>query len=211
MKTRLIQLAAFLAVVAVVALIVDVPDLAALRQWRADLGPWFVAALWGAYVVFTLFPIPRTIWTVASGVLLGPWQGLALSLSALTVSACITVVGLRTFLGRFPAPSNPTLHLINEHLERRGWVAIFNLRMIAGIPFSLLNYAAALTAIPLGQFAVATLIGSIPTTALGVFFGDALTGQTSPWIIAAMVALALLGFTGLVRDYLRATRIKSTN
>src|SRR5699024_9264423 len=86
------------------------------------------------------------------------------------------------------------------YLERRGWLAIASLRLVAAVPFSLLNYAAALTAISVGQFAVATLVGSIPTTAIGVFFGDLLTGQMHPEIIAAMIVCALVGIGGLILD-----------
>ena len=71
---------------------------------------------------------------------------------------------------------------------------------MAGVPFSILNYVAALTPIPVGQFTLATLIGSIPTTALGVFFGDALTGKSEPWLFVAMAILAVLGIGGLVLD-----------
>ena len=95
---------------------------------------------------------------------------------------------------------------INAHLERRGWLAIASLRMVAGVPFSLLNYVAALTPVKLSHFTVATLLGSIPTTALGVFFGDALTGHTSPSIIVAMVAFAAIGMGGLYMDSRLPTR-----
>lgn len=72
--------------------------------------------------------------------------------------------------------------------------------MIAGVPFSILNYVCGLSGIPLGQFALATLIGSIPTTVLGVLFGDALTGSPEPWLIAVMAVLAAVGVAGMVID-----------
>ena len=40
------------------AVLVDVPSLAALRSWSQHLGPWFLIAFTGAYIVFTQFPIP---------------------------------------------------------------------------------------------------------------------------------------------------------
>ena len=95
---------------------------------------------------------------------------------------------------------------INAHLERRGWLAIASLRMVAGVPFSLLNYVAALTPVKLSHFTLATLVGSIPTTALGVFFGDTLTGHTSPGIVLAMVVFAAIGAGGLYMDSRLPTR-----
>lgn len=194
-------LGAIIAIV-VAALLVDVPDIADLRSWAEGLGPWFVVAFVLGYIIFTQFPLPRTIWTVAAGVLFGAWVGLGLSLLALTLSAMISLLLVRWLLGDWIQPhlSHPAVFKINSRLERRGWLAIASLRMVAGVPFSILNYVAALTPIPVGQFTLATLIGSIPTTALGVFFGDALTGKSEPWLFVAMAILAVLGIGGLVLD-----------
>lgn len=184
------------------AVLVDVPDIAALRQWSEHLGPWFVVAFTAAYVLFTQFPIPRTVWTVAAGLLFGPWLGLGVSLVALTMSATLSLIVVRSLLGEWIRPhlSHPAVFTINTRLERRGWLAIASLRLVAGVPFCLVNYVAALTPIPVAHFALATLFGSIPTTAIGVFFGDALTGHADPLTIVALLVATALGVTGLVLD-----------
>lgn len=181
---------------------VDIPDMVALRRWAEHLGPWFVVAFTAAYVFFTQFPFPRTFWTVAAGVLFGPWLGLGIALVALTISATLSLLIVRRLLGSWIRPhlTHPAVFKINARLERRGWLAVASLRMVAGVPFSLLNYVVALTPIPLAQFTVATLIGSIPTTAIGVFFGDTLTSGFSPGVVAALVVFALLGAGGLYAD-----------
>lgn len=198
---RLIVAATTIAVLAVI-FFVDLPGVEQLRTWADGAGSWFIALFWLCYVILTLFPLPRTIWTVSAGVLFGPVTGLAISLTALTVSAMIALLVVRGLLGEWMRPrlKHPAVAGINAHLERRGWLAIASLRLVAAVPFSLLNYAAALTAISVGQFAVATLVGSIPTTAIGVFFGDLLTGQMHPGIIAAMIVCALVGIGGLILD-----------
>ena len=61
-------------------------DMAQLRAWAHHTGPWFVVVFAALYVVFTLFPLPRTIWTVTAGILFGPWSGFALALVSLTLS-----------------------------------------------------------------------------------------------------------------------------
>lgn len=198
---RLIVAATTIAVLAVI-FFVDLPGVEQLRTWADGAGSWFIAMFWLCYVILTLFPLPRTIWTVSAGVLFGPVTGLAISLTALTVSAVIALLVVRGLLGEWMRPrlKHPAVAGINAHLERRGWLAIASLRLVAAVPFSLLNYAAALTAISVAQFAVATLVGSIPTTAIGVFFGDLLTGQMHPGIIAAMIVCALVGIGGLILD-----------
>lgn len=179
-----------------------VPDLSQMRAAAARLGAWFPVAFTLGYVIFTQFPLPRTIWTVAAGILFGPWQGLVLSLFALTISAVLSLLIVRSLLGKWIRPhlAHPAVYTINAHLERRGWLAIASLRMIAGVPFSLLNYVAALTPISVSHFTVATVVGSIPTTVIGVFFGNALTGAVDPGIIVAFVVFALTGMGGLVLD-----------
>ena len=73
--------------------------------------------------------------------------------------------------------------------------------MIAGVPFSVMNYAAALTSVPLGMFTVATLAGSAPGTVVTVFLGDMLAGDPDPVVIGLTVALAVVGFIGLAVDH----------
>lgn len=194
--------AACLAVMAAVVLLVDVPSVASFRAWAEHLGPWFVLAFWAAYVVGTVFPMPRTLWTVAAGVLFGPWTGLAVAVTALTTSATLALVTVRGLLGDWMRPrlTHPAVANLNERLARRGWFSVLSLRMVGAVPFSVLNYAAALTAIPVRQFALATAIGSTPTTIVGIFFGDALTGHGSPWVIAVMVGFAAVGIVGLIVD-----------
>ncbi|MCQ9339696.1 TVP38/TMEM64 family protein [Corynebacterium phoceense] len=199
---RWLQAALLVGIVVAVVACVDVPDLSTLRAWAARFDPWFPVVFWLAYVTLTLFPLPRTIWTVAAGILFGPVEGLLLALTALSVSAAISFLVVRRLLGDWMRPRlvHPAVFKLNAHLERRGWFAIASLRMVAGVPFSILNYAAALTPVPFLQFLLATALGSIPTTAMGVFFGETLTTGPNPWVITATVVLTAVGIAGLVLD-----------
>ncbi|KXB55272.1 SNARE-like domain protein [Corynebacterium sp. CMW7794] len=197
-----LQAVFILGIVVAFIVFVDVPDLSTLRSWATHCDPWFPIVFWLAYVTLTLFPLPRTIWTVAAGILFGPVEGLLLALTALSVSAAISFLVVRRLLGDWMHPRlvHPAVFKLNAHLERRGWFAIASLRMVAGVPFSILNYAAALTPVPFLQFLLATALGSIPTTAMGVFFGETLTTGLNPWAITATVVLAAVGIAGLVLD-----------
>lgn len=187
--------------VAVTALI-DVPSLVTLRSWAEAAGPWFVFVYWLGYVAITQFPVPRTVLTLSAGVLFGPWEGLLLALTATTVSAAVSLVIVRRLLGEWMRPRlrHPAVVGIDTRLRQRGWLAVTSLRMIAGVPFSVLNYVAALTSVPLASFTSATLLGSAPGTVVTVFLGDALTGQPDLTLIWVTVGLAVLGVLGLVLD-----------
>lgn len=192
------------ALIAFVALwaLLDVPPLSTLRQWADQTGPWFPVIFWLLYVLITQFPIPRTVMTISAGILFGTVQGILIALTATTVASVISLILVRFLLRDWIEPrlTHPSIAAINQRLEERGWLAILSLRMIAGVPFSILNYAAALTRVRVGPFALATLVGSAPGTVLVAVFGDTLTGEAKPVLVAAMVVLAVAGFAGLLLD-----------
>ena len=163
---------------------------------------------WLFYVLITQFPIPRTILTISAGILFGTAQGIVLSLTATTVAAVISLTVVRFFLREWIAPTltHPAVARMNSRLEERGWLAILSLRMIGPVPFSVLNYVAALTRVRVIPFAFATFVGSLPGTVLVTIFGDTLTGEAHPVFIAIMGVLAVAGLLGLVLDARMPTR-----
>lgn len=193
-------------------MLIDVPSLAQLRSWSEQTGAWFPVVFWLAYVLITQFPIPRTLLTVSAGVLFGAVKGIALALTATTVSAVISLLLVRFLLRDWVEPrlTHPAVQRINQRLEERGWLAVTSLRMIAGIPFSIMNYAAALTRVPVLPFAVATLVGSAPGTILVTMFGQTLTDDPDPIFVAIMAVLAVIGIAGLLFDATTPTRQAST-
>lgn len=188
--------------------LLDVPPLATLREWSDATGLWFPAIFWFLYVLITQFPIPRTLMTVSAGILFGTARGILIALTATTVSAIISLLIVRTLLRDWVEPrlTHPAVENINRRLEERGWLAILSLRMIAAVPFSIMNYAAALTRVPVMPFALATLVGSAPGTILVTLFGDTLTGEADPVFVAIMAVLAVVGVAGLVLDARMPTR-----
>lgn len=214
MRTRwkVVALVAAIAVFIAAWTLIDVPSLPQLRSWSDQTGPWFPVVFWLLYVVITQFPVPRTLLTVSAGVLFGAVKGILLALTATTVSAVISLLLVRFLLRDWVEPrlTHPAVQRINQRLEERGWLAITSLRMIAGVPFSVLNYAAALTRVPVVPFAVATFVGSAPGTILVTLFGETLTGDPDPVFVAIMVVLAVVGLAGVVFDATTPTRQAST-
>ena len=196
-----------LVVVALVAIVVitirtDIPSLARLRTWADQTGSWFPILFTFAYIAITQFPIPRTLLTLSSGILFGPTLGILIALVATTISAALSLSIVRAGLGAWMAPrlNHPAIAPINARLKARGWLAITSLRMIAGVPFSILNYAAALTSVRLVPFVTATAVGSAPGTIALVLLGDTLTGQADPRLLAVTAVLLMVGLSGLLLD-----------
>lgn len=203
LSARRIALLACLLVAFVAAwLLLEVPPLSVMRQWSEAAGAWFPALFWLLYVVITQFPLPRTIMTVSAGILFGTVAGIGIAITATTVSAVISLLLVRFMFRDFVAPrlTHPAVETVNKRLEQRGWAAVASLRMVAFIPFSIMNYTAALTRVPVVPFALATLVGSLPGTVITVLFGDTLTGEANPAVVAATVVLTLVGLGGLLID-----------
>lgn len=180
----------------------DVPPLAVLREWAEHTGPWFPVIFWLLYVLITQFPIPRTIMTISAGVLFGSALGVLIAITATTVAAVISLVIVRYLLRDWIAPrlTHPAVETINRRLEARGWLAVASLRMVAFVPFSVMNYASALTRVRVLPFTLATFVGSLPGTIVVVLFGDTLTGQANPVIVACTAALTVVGLLGVLLD-----------
>lgn len=188
--------------VALITIVMELPSIITLRNWAGESGSAFVWFFCALYVVVTQFPIPRTFLTLASGLLFGPWLGTAVALGSTTVSAAISLLIVRGLLGDWMAPrlTHPAVSRINIRLEQRGWLAITSLRMIAAVPFSILNYVAALTSVPLVAFTVATAIGSAPGTVATVVLGNAFVDSGSLTAVSITLLLAGLGVLGIILD-----------
>ncbi|WP_231855358.1 TVP38/TMEM64 family protein [Tsukamurella pseudospumae] len=189
----------------VVGMLLPHPGISTVRGWADSTGTWFVVLFLVAHTVVTVFPIPRTMFTVSAGVLFGP-TGILLCMVASTAAAVIAFLAVRAVDERHPSV---VLARVREHraylpiaarLRARGWLAVGSLRLIAVAPFSLVNYASALSPVRFWPYLAATVAGLAPGTIAVVLLGDALTGESSPWLVVVSGALMAVGIAGLLLD-----------
>ena len=200
-RTRIILTATTTVILVALALLVPLPTAVQLRDWASSVGPWFPLAFLGAHVVVTVFPFPRTAFTLAAGLLFGPALGIAIAVVASTLSAVIALLLVRALGWQLSGlVSHPAVASVDARLRARGWPAILSLRMIPAVPFSVLNYAAGASAVRLTPYLLATLAGLLPGTAAVVVLGDALTGNLSPLLALVSLCTAALGVGGLVYE-----------
>jgi uncharacterized membrane protein YdjX (TVP38/TMEM64 family) len=209
-RRRVFTIAAVIVILVAVALLVDLPNAVQLRDWATSVGPWFPLAFLGAHIVVTVFPFPRTAFTLAAGLLFGPALGVPLAVAAATVSAVIALVLVRAAGWQLnKLIGHPRIDSLDARLRERGWPTIISMRLIPAVPFSVLNYAAGASAVRVLPYTVATLIGLLPGTAAVVILGDALTGNVNPLLVLISFCTASVGVTGLVyeiRAHRRITR-----
>jgi len=161
-------------------------------------GAWAPALFVTLQVVFTVPPVPRTIFTVAAGLLFGAGTGVVLAVTATAVAAVVAFWLVRLTGGGLVeryADRGPVLWT-RRRLDRSGLLAVTSLRLIPAIPFSVLNYAAGLSGVRFTPFLLGTVLGTAPGTIALVILGDAVTGRVSPALLAVSLTGGLVGTVG---------------
>lgn len=184
------------------ALLVPLPGPRQIQEWAASVGPAFPLLFFLVHALVTVAPIPRTVFTVSAGLLFGPLLGITLAVSATTVSAALAILLVRA-LDRDQVTArltHPAVRAIDDRLARRGWLAVGSLRLIAAVPFSVINYCCGLSSIRFWPYLIATLLGVLPGTIGTVILGDALTGTTHPAMLVLSAACLAIGLAGLLVD-----------
>ncbi|MFZ2512294.1 MAG: TVP38/TMEM64 family protein [Gordonia sp. (in: high G+C Gram-positive bacteria)] len=184
------------------AYFVPLPSIGRVRDWSDSVGPWFVVLFFAVNAIAIIGPIPRSAFTVMSGLLFGPIIGFTGSMVVAAIAVVVAFAAARR-LGRERVQrylDQPAVRAVEERLERRGWLAVGSLRLIPVVPFSLVNYASGLSSVRPAPYFVASVLGSAPGTAAVVFLGDALAGKASPVLIVVSGALFAVGVVGLIID-----------
>jgi uncharacterized membrane protein YdjX (TVP38/TMEM64 family) len=201
-RRRIVATLIAIVILVAVAVFVPMPTALQLRDWARSVGPWFPLAFLAAHVVVTVFPFPRTAFTLAAGLLFGTTLGVGLAVLASTLSALAALWLVRAVgwqLDRLV--SHPAIDTVNTRLGRRGWPVVVSLRLIPAVPFSVINYAAGASGVRMLPYTLATVVGLIPGTLAVVVLGDALTGHISPGLFVVSLCTASIGVVGLVYEF----------
>ncbi len=200
-RRQLAAIAGTVVMLVAILLLVPRPGALQLRDWASSVGPWFPLAFLAAHIAVTVLPFPRTAFTLASGLLFGPWLGIAIAVLASTISALAALLLVRAAGWRMDRlVAHPRVKTLDARLRRRGWPTVMSMRLIPAVPFSVLNYAAGASAVRALPYTWATLAGLLPGTAAVVILGDALTDHISPLLILVSLFTASFGVAGLIYE-----------
>ncbi|WP_158847898.1 TVP38/TMEM64 family protein [Saccharothrix deserti] len=197
---RLIGLAVVVLALAVVAVLVDLPEPEQLRGWIDGNGPWAPLVFLLLCATGTAAFFPKPVLATASGLLFGVLPGLVIAVVGFTAGALIAFFTAR-LLGRRSVArwlGSGRLRVLDSVFERNGLAATVVLRLLPVIPFAVSNYGAGVTAVAPSSFAAGTALGLLPTTALAATLGDAALALDSPRSIAAAAAWLVLALIGVV-------------
>ena len=127
---------------------------AGVRAEVAAAGAWAPLLFVALQALVTITPLPRTMFTVAAGVLFGAAWGLALTITG-TALAALAAYGLVRWVGGPLVARHehrPSFAWVRARLDRSGLLAMVSLRLLPMVPFSVLNYAAGVARVRLVPF-----------------------------------------------------------
>ena len=140
-------------------------------------------------------PLPASIIMAGGGLAFGPVWGTLVALVGASVRAC-TQFSLARWLGRKRIERGFTgrLAVFHNAIPKDGFHAVLLVRLIPGVPFDLQNYGLGLSRVRLWPYALATVLGLIPSAFAFAYLGDSLTDPRQRWKLLT----ALLLIAGLV-------------
>jgi uncharacterized membrane protein YdjX (TVP38/TMEM64 family) len=182
----------------VLALTLGLPSVDVVRAWVDGAGGAAWAGMVLGVALVLMAPVPRTAVSVLVGVVLGFGPGFLLALGG-GLLAGLAAFGLSRALGRAAATrlGGRRLARVDGLVADRGFVAVLAGRLLPVIPFVVLSYGAGLTAIRWAPYALATVIGLVPSTIVQVGIGASAgvlaerAGMAT--LLSGAVAVLLLG------------------
>ena len=176
-------------------------DVAGLRDYIVSYGIWAPVASCFLMVLQALAaPVPSFLITFANGLAFGVFWGWMLSLFG-HVLAAVVCFGVSRALGRGPVEvlvGRTGLESADRWFERWGTYAVFAGRLLPGVAFDAISYAAGLTRMRFGGFTLATTLGILPQTFLYSYLGrrapeyGGLVFVTSAIVILSVAVFALV-------------------
>lgn len=171
------------------------------------LGP-IVFVLVSAFLSCSFFPGP--LLAGAAGLLFGTALGTVVAMASGTTSAALAFTlsrhGARPLVEQV---EGERVKRWRAWVDRKGFLAVLYVRIMPGMPFSVVNYSAGLTRLPIFVFLGATVIGIAPRSFAYAALGGSLDNLGRPEALIAigiLVGMAIAGLALIARDRRRVTR-----
>jgi uncharacterized membrane protein YdjX (TVP38/TMEM64 family) len=128
------------------------------------------------YAVCVVALVPASILTLGAGAIFGFVGGTIVVVIGATLGAALAFLLARTVMRKrveSMTASNAKFRALDRAIAGEGMKIVFLVRLAVVFPFTYVNYAFGLTAIPFWRYVVATFFGIIPATAAFVFVSSA--------------------------------------
>ena len=172
------------------------------------------------YAAMVAFSLPGgALATIVGGFLFGVVAATVYAVIGATVGATVLFLAARTALGgALRARAGPALKRMEEGFRKNALNYLLVLRLVPIFPFWLVNIAPAIFKVPLRTYAITTLLGIIPGTAVYCSVGAGLGGVFErneapdaglifePQILLPLLALAILSLVPMLYGRWKASR-----
>jgi uncharacterized membrane protein YdjX (TVP38/TMEM64 family) len=149
-------------------------DIGGLRDYIVSFGLWApVASCFLMVLQAIVAPVPSFLITFANGLAFGVFWGWVLSVFGHVLAASVCF-GISRALGRVPMEvlvGKAGLESADRWFARWGVYAVFAGRLLPGVAFDAISFAAGLTNMRFRNFLVATTLGIVPQTFLYSYLG----------------------------------------
>ena len=170
--------------------------------------PWAPVIFIALYATATALAVPGTILTLGGGAIFGFWWGTLFNFTAANIGANAAFViaralgrdGVRHLMGN----DSGALEKLDNVVKRHGLRGLLTLRLIPLVPFNALNFGSGLMPLRWRTYALATLIGILPGTAVYTFFADALLQGSQEASRDALIRVAAAGLLLILLSFLPA-------
>jgi uncharacterized membrane protein YdjX (TVP38/TMEM64 family) len=162
------------------------------------------------YIAATVLFLPGSVFTLAGGVLFGPYLGVLYNLIAATIGAALSFLIARYLASDWVSnKTGGTVKQLINGVEAEGWRFVAFVRLVPLFPFNILNYALGLTKIRFIEYVTATFIFIIPGGAAYTYIGyagrEALGGGDNV-IKTILIAIALLAVVLFLPRFIATVR-----
>ncbi|MDA7987644.1 MAG: TVP38/TMEM64 family protein [Alphaproteobacteria bacterium] len=217
---RALPLAVIVVLMLVAWFVLDLPQylsLEAIAQNQRQLTeaarhPFAAPVFILAYLVVVALSIPgATFLTLLGGFLFGIVTGTVLVVTGATLGAVVIFVVARTAIAQPLAKrAGPKLEELRHGFEKNAFFYLLFLRLVPLFPFWLVNIVPAALGMKLAPYALATLLGIIPGSAVYVSVGNGLSAVIQsgenpnlgiifqPEVLLPILALAVLSLVPIV-------------
>ena len=175
-----------------------------LKGFIRQSGVWGPLIYVTAYAFRSLIFFPASILTITAGILFGPWLGILLTMIGENISANISFVVGRYFTADLLKYLNTKIRLVPQltcKIQDNGFLTVLIMRLTF-LPFDLVGYSSGMCNIKQRDFALATLIGTIPGLLTFVFLGGSLLDFRYLFLAAVFLASGLTVSFWLKRSFL---------
>jgi uncharacterized membrane protein YdjX (TVP38/TMEM64 family) len=133
----------------------------------------------GFIVLAACLAVPFSLLVLLAVLVQGPWLGAGTSLLAGALAGALSF-GAGALLGRQAVAqiAGPQLQAVNALVARRGFLAVFVVRLVPVAPFALVNLMLGATAIRWAPFLLGNLLGMLPMVGI--------TAWAAPQILAQL-------------------------